>query len=528
MRADEQSNAAPAGEAEGAAYVLLWGDLHRQTALTCGEGTYEDHVRAARERYGIDFLAVTDNARLAEDPRLRQFAGARLREHRHFFPALEAHSLPEGEWDRLRRFVAEREGEEPIFLLGYEWCSNRYGDRNVYYLEDGPLALPPDLYALHRATAAANPLIVVHHPGYARGRRGADWNHHDPRLERLVEIFSTQHGSSEGLEEDPAFPLYSRSMGGIAAPSSVQEALLRRLKLGFTGGSDAHRLDQRPGLTGAYASDRSRRALWEALRERRTIATTGLKFPLWFEADGHPMGSIVTTDALPEFRIRLPEEGWERVELIRNGRAAKVWERSSLTGECAERAGERQERGENGAGGTVLLRYVEADAGSLWPDNYYYARIVLSGNHRAWSSPIWVSYLPDAPFAHDTLYWLPEERCLFWAEREGGAVRLSVQNAYAAGEGAGGLRAPADVTLRDVRVEVVRPSGRIEHSAHLGDVPEGAGGEACLPVPEGPHYFRLSYLDFFDNRRCVERHAAVAAGEDAVFRIAERWKGNER
>jgi hypothetical protein len=494
-------------------YSLLWGDIHRQTALTCGEGAYLDHLRAAEQAYKLDFLAVTDNACLAEDPRLRQFAGDNLRAHRHFFNALQAHSISTADWNQLRRFVQDTKTGKIIFFLGYEWCSNRYGDHNVYYLNDGPLALPTELTDLHAAVSDSDALIIMHHPGYCRGRRGVDWNHHEPRLERLVEIFSTQHGSSEGLEPDPDLPLYSRSMGGLCATSSVQEALLRRYKLGFVAGSDAHSLSQTPGITGVYVPERSREALWDGLHQRRTIATTGPKFPLWVTADSHPMGSIVTTDKLPEFTIDLPTFGWERAELIRNGKPIKVWHQAH-TGvtEVPETAS------------MFKLRYSETPSAELWPDNYYYVRVYLAEGQRAWSSPIWVSYLPDTSFVQDTLYWLPEERCLFWVECEGDGARCTVENRYVAGAAVGGLKAPQDVTLRDVQLTVMSTDGRVITAHQLEDVT--AGGSLALHVdrPSEPHYFRIRFRDCFNNVRYIERHACVPTGQEGIFRIATAKK----
>ncbi|MCA1788671.1 MAG: hypothetical protein LC667_02115, partial [Thioalkalivibrio sp.] len=309
---------------------VLWGDLHRQTELTCGAGDFEDHLAAA-VRDGLDFLAVTDNAVLTEDPRLRQFVGTELARHPHFFPALEAHSISRDEWDALRRFAHESEARTPFFFLGYEWCSNRYGDRNVYYEDDGPLHRPSELSDLHPTLKRFGALAVLHHTGYARGRRGADWNHHDGTTERLVEIFSTQHGSSEGLGSER--PLHSRSMGGLTAEGSVNAALARRYKLGFTGGTDLHALEQTPGRTGALVERDDRAAVWDALWNRRTLATTGRSFVFDVAVDGHGIGSILTTDRLPTVRASLPSDGWERAELVRNGTVAAAWARTDVRAE---------------------------------------------------------------------------------------------------------------------------------------------------------------------------------------------------
>lgn len=477
--------------------ALLWGDLHRQTALTCGEGDLGDHVAAA-ERDGLDFLAVTDNATLTEDPRMRQFVGDRLAEHPHFYPALDAHAISREDWDDLRRFVHGRNGQAPIFLLGYEWCSNRYGDRNVYYRDDGPLHLPPEISELYPTLARAGALSVVHHSGYARGRRGADWNHHDGRSERLVEIFSTQQGSSEGFGD--GWPLHSRSMGGMTQEGSVLEALSRRYKLGFTAGTDLHRLDQRPGRTGVFVEARTRDALWEGLWHRRTIATTGPSFRFRFEIDGHGVGSILTTDRLPTVRAELPAEGWTAAELVRNGGIIARWN----VREVDVREGAR------------TLRHDESAEG-LVPDNYYYLRVRLEGEHLAWSSPVWISILPDAPPFRDVLYWLPEERCFMWGRRTRDGLELFVRNGYVPGAAAGGLVAPEDATLRGARVSVIDPNGVALHVHAIGDLEKGGECRVELPAPAPSHRVRVTFLDPWGNRRHIERGDWLDAGMRPPF-----------
>lgn len=90
------------------------------------------------------------------------------------------------------------------------------------------------------------------------------------------------------------------------------------------------------GLVAVHATERSRDAIWQALRERRAYGTSGDRILLWFDivnaADGAmPMGSQLELDGVPKFRARAagafeqlagcPEEvtetlGEERVERI--------------------------------------------------------------------------------------------------------------------------------------------------------------------------------------------------------------------
>lgn len=470
---------------------MYWGDIHRQTAWTCGEGTVDDHFAVAKSHFGLDFAAVTDNARL-EDPRERLFPGERLRGHRHFLGGLQAHSISQSQWLEVQ--AAVRRHTEPgafIALLAYEWCSARYGDHNVYYAADqGPLLLPDRLEDLYAGCEPAERLVIPHHPGYARGRRGINWNVHSPIHERLVEIHSTQHGCSEGLE--PLVPkLYSRSMGGLTPGSSVQDALQRGYKLGFTGGSDSHTLKQKSGLVGVYAPKLERSSLFGALRQRRTIATTGPKFPAYFHVDGHGPGSMLTLDTLPLIQIELPDNGWDAAQLVRNGEVVAEW----VSGENGQHGGH--------------LQYRETPAGLL-PDNYYYVRLFLEAAERAWISPIWLSYLPDTEFARDTLYWLPEGDVLFWGqEHDAETVKL---------EALRHRRADSPVEL--LAWQLWDAAGQvIWESQQGGMVTPGQRVAVALPKRQAAAAKRhvLLYRDAEDNERYVVRSRWAAANELGTF-----------
>jgi hypothetical protein len=139
-------------------------------------------------------------------------------------------------------------------------------------------------------------MLIPHHPGYAVGRRGVDWSTHHPRLERLVEIVSN-HGCSEeprgGVQ-----PLQNIGMGSNVPGSSVRDAWARDLHLGVVAGSDCHRGAHEFLLTGLYAEACTLDAIWQALWDRRTFATTrGRRLVMDFTADGFPVGARYATDA---------------------------------------------------------------------------------------------------------------------------------------------------------------------------------------------------------------------------------------
>jgi len=375
-------------------YQLYWGDLHRQTCITCGEGSIRDNFTVCRDEFHMDFCAITDNAYIAEDPADRLQPGPVLASHRHFQGGRAAHSVPLGYWEELTAEVARAHSPGAFVpFLAYEYCSARWGDRNVYYRDaSGPLYLPESAYDLVTGALRNGAMVMPHHVDYAQGRRGTDWGVHDSRVERLAEMHSTQHGCSE-LPAGNRYPLWSNSMGGNAPGGSLTEVLLRGIHIGFNGGTDAHTLRQKPGLTGIWATECTREALWDALWHRRTVATTGARIAVTLTVEGEPQGSALATDRLPLIMISVQSgERLLRVELIRQGEVIRTWH----------------------PGGPAFTATLTDDHEPAAPDTWYYVRVTGRGAEMAWSSPIWVSFLPEAPFARDLLYWIPRPR-LQWA-----------------------------------------------------------------------------------------------------------------
>jgi hypothetical protein len=77
--------------------------------------------------------------------------------------------------------------------------------------------------------------------------------------------------------------------------SSVQDAWRMLWRLGVIGGSDGHNLcgDRIQGLTGVYATELTRPAIFEAIRKRRCYAITGEPIGVDFRVNGNLMGSEI-------------------------------------------------------------------------------------------------------------------------------------------------------------------------------------------------------------------------------------------
>ena len=262
-------------------YRLYWGDMHGQTKQTVGTGTVDEYFRFLREVANMDFGGWQGN----------DFQITR--------------ELWEEVKEKTRRY------SEPgrfLLFLGYEWSglTPAGGDHNIYYLgDDGPLHRSDhwliqdrsdedtDRYPIDRLweelRGRGDVMAVAH-----IGGRHANLDYWDPELVPLIEVHS-HHGTFEWFLED---------------------ALRRGYKVGFIATSDDHTC--RPGLTltsenfttkggytGVYAEARTKEALWEAFRSRRTYGTTGERIILGLEVDGHVMGEEYETEAPPAITVEV-------------------------------------------------------------------------------------------------------------------------------------------------------------------------------------------------------------------------------
>ncbi|MBT3346759.1 MAG: DUF3604 domain-containing protein [Gemmatimonadetes bacterium] len=271
---------------------LFWGDVHAgQGELGCGIGSIPHHFDFARHVAGLQFATHQAND----------------------------HHITLDMWQMMREqsWTANEDGAF-VAWLGCEWSAETPpgGDRNVIYHDDDPrlrrsgrfftedVADPePDLETATEFLAAMkheNVLINMH-----AGGRPTNLDFHEPKIERLAEIHST-HGTSEWFFLD---------------------ALSRGYRVGITAGSDGvvgrpgadhpgSRLirNVRSGVTAVYAEELTQESVYDALRARRTYATTGERMLLNVTVDGQAMGSEFDTAGEP--LIELSVEGTQAIERV--------------------------------------------------------------------------------------------------------------------------------------------------------------------------------------------------------------------
>lgn len=276
--------------------ALMWGDMHGgQGELGVGHGTLDRYFSYGRHIASLDFASHQANDVY----------------------------VTKDDWDHTRD-VTERHHEPNAFVpfLGCEWTALKHlgGDHNVFYLEDRPelrrasrwfadpdtwpdAPTPPDLYASLQGVEA---MVNLHVGGFM-----SDLDFHDDRLERLIEIQST-HATSRWFVADALERGYRLAVVGST------DGVTGRPGACVPGRRQSRNL--RNGATGLYAAERTREAIWSALKRGRCYATTGERIILWVECAGQPMGSHVAVDGPAHLDVSVVgTAAIERILLMRAG-----------------------------------------------------------------------------------------------------------------------------------------------------------------------------------------------------------------
>jgi len=351
--------------------TLFWGDMHKHSELSpCSHvdpynGSLADCYAYARDVARTDFLAIADHAeRMTEQQWAESMAQAR------------AHHRP-GEF---------------IAWPAVEWAAGLYGHRNIYYRNyEAPLIgshvapTPVALWA-HLRESDIPALTIPHH---SARELSCDLTVTDDELEPGFEIYSGW-GNEEyyGAPKQDTDRCFTRGF--------YVDTLLRGHRMGVVAGGDGH--PAKPaicGLTGIYAPELTLEALWDALRRRRTIATTGAKIMLDLHVNGFPMGSSLsfTHQDVPELfplEIGVGVQGTapiERVEIIENGVVVHTKTKPRAAADMFAYRWFRQSGPSDGAK-TIHARHNIS--------RFIYVRVTQVDGQIAWSSPVWLDYrLPD-------------------------------------------------------------------------------------------------------------------------------------
>jgi hypothetical protein len=346
------------GDAENPNFYF--GDIHGHTYMSDGMGDVDEYFLRCRDLHGDDFCACTDHD---------NFVGQRLLN---------------SEYEEHRRAVEHfHDDGRFVTLYAQEWTTARptrptgYGHINFYSkTPDHPMMDHLDPRWQHQRDVMAvcrehGMIGGPHHVAWV----GHRWEEHDPEVIRFVEMCSV-HGV---FEYEGNLPIPHR---GNFPGCFVQDGLALGMKFGFVGGSDQHGLiwhhrvcwkrdAYRSGLTGVLAPELTRDAVFDALKNRRTFATTGVKIRLGFKVNGAIMGSEITSDGPPQIHVDLvsPTTDIRWVDLVRSNERILRYGGESLQ---------------------TFFSFTDDDC-PVGEESWYYLRVILDDDNMAWSSPIWVT-----------------------------------------------------------------------------------------------------------------------------------------
>ena len=332
---------------------IYFGDLHCQSMYHSDSiGTPAEGYAYGRDVALLDFMAITD-------------AGGHLKDG--WVETQEA----------TRDYYAPGEF---VTLKGFEYGGHEgRGHHNVVYRAN---EIEPVLDAIRGADyeeffaylrERGECIAIPHHT-----KSWTEWDCYAQDLEPLVEVYSCW---GSGVEH--ADPLWEKSE---KPGSGVFNALARGYRFGFIGCGDSHAgmpgrsfpedrqwcVMRKSGFTGVYAPELTREAIFDALKARRTYATTGVRMILEFSVNGVAMGGevdLAETAAERVIRVHaIGEAPIEQMKIVKNNETLHLRE-------CS-----REEE---------YFEYV--DPTPARDGDWYYVRVVQEDEETGWSSPVWVN-----------------------------------------------------------------------------------------------------------------------------------------
>ncbi|HEY2931522.1 MAG TPA: DUF3604 domain-containing protein [Acidobacteriota bacterium] len=338
-------------------YRLFYGDLHRHTDIRGHGGTdpsVPDLYRYALDAAELDFMATTDHNLTtgnAWSDGLDEYAWWVTQKN------ADLHMLP-------GRFVS---------LYGYERSMVAPGGhRNVIWPNrknelipgDRRLAsenIPLGLWERLRRTGG----IAIPHTIAEKTQPNVSWEYHDPVGSPVMEMYQ---GARSSYEYAGAKPEESRGRSALEKKGNfLWDALERGYRIGVIASSDHGSTHQ--SYAGVYATDFTREAIVEAIRNRHTFAATD-NIVIDFRIGDAFMGDEVTLAAPPRLAVKVLGTGPIRqVDIVRNNKFV-------YTAKPGKREAE--------------ISYLDQDTNVQPSGNYYYVRVIQENEMMAWSSAIWV------------------------------------------------------------------------------------------------------------------------------------------
>lgn len=297
-------------------YRLFWGDMHGQNNVASGVGNMDEYLSFAKEVGALDFTGWQGND----------------------------FEISDSDWDTVNEHIKKyHKPGEFVTFLGYEWSgvSAAGGDHNIYFLNDDEKIHRTSQWLVNTGTG---------HVGYGKDNDGSDcypisnlWERYKGRNDVMaIPHIGGRHANLDYFNSDFISMIEIHSHHGTFE-WFIEEAMKRKLKVGFIGTSDDHScriglsypivtfaddfgatFDVKSGLTAVYAKDLTRESLWEAFKSRRCYATTASRIILNYDIDGFEMGSEINLSKKPQLNIQVSGNApLDHVEIYRGTKLIK-------------------------------------------------------------------------------------------------------------------------------------------------------------------------------------------------------------
>ncbi len=363
---------------------LFWGQLHGENEKYDTMEDIEPCLRSLRDEEAMNFFA-TSNPEPTEE-------------------------TSNDVWKQVVNNVAQfNEEDRFVSMLGFQWQGedNEEGLRQFIYAKDSkPLLRKKESKnsALKKIYRTHTPKELLAIPCFTGSSLAPfDFKDFNPEFERVVEIYNAWGSSECTAKQGNPFPINSKKKKGATAfdKGTIRHALNQGHRFGFTAGGlddrftyenliDEGQKQYSPGITGIMAPQFSRDALFEALYQRRTFATTGPRMLLGLNLANAPIGSELSTLQKPGLIVNRHISGFavgtedlEKIEIIRNGEVLSTFKPDSS--EFSFTYDDMDPLGD------VVL----PPGSNETPFVYYYLRVFQKDGHIAWSSPIWIDFIAN-------------------------------------------------------------------------------------------------------------------------------------